>query len=117
MDQLEDLGYGFDNFWDAEASIYRIDESRAISVQNKDVRVGLQRSISIAVNSGKLVVTCDEYERLNGLTLDCPVEIDNDSEHTDALQVVEIVANYADVIPLDVELFETKIVASVFVCE
>lgn len=117
LDRLEDLGYRYDNFWDAEASIYRIDESRAICIRNKDLRVGLQRSIGIAVDSGKLVVSCDECEQLNGLTLDCPIVIDNESEHIDALQVVEIVANYADLIPLDVDLFDAKIVATVFVCE
>lgn len=117
MNQLEDLGYGFDNYWDAESSVYRVDESRAICIRNKDVRVGLQRCISIVVDIGKLVVTCDECEKLNGLTLDCPVKIDSDSEHIDALQVVEIVANYADLIPLDVDLLESKIVATVFVCE
>lgn len=117
MDQLDELGYGFDNYWDAESSVYRVDESRAICIRNKDVRIGLQRSIAIAVDSGKLVVGSDECEQLNGLTLDCPVKIDSESEHIDALQVVEIVANYADVIPLEVELVESKIIATVFVCE
>lgn len=116
IDLLEDTGYGSNNYWDSKASVYRVDESRAIYIGGKDVRIGVERSIGIVVDNGKLVVDCDECAELDGLKLDCPITINEDSEHHDVLRVVEIVATYADIIPLEVEAFGAKIVCSVFFC-
>jgi len=110
-----DRDYGYDNFWDAERSVYRIDDTVRISVSGNDIDIGTVEHIVIRSTGTHLVIDSEQHDsRLSDIRVPSDAQISGDLQYVDILKMVETVADFTGMIPLEIDHYADKIIAMVF---